>query len=178
MKHWFAFLFVSLLGLPAMGQGNGSCVILGKVVDATNNAPLPFATVVLQGASTGAATDFDGEYRLEGVPSGVHNVVVSFLGYTTETVYEVETTPARPAVVNVALQASAVAVEAAEVVTESRATQDEAPLSVRSIGTNEIKRNPGGGRDISRALRSLPGVAAIPSFRNDIVIRGGAPNDP
>ena len=177
MKHWFAFLFVSLLGLSAMGQGNGSCVILGKVVDATTNAPLPFATVVLQGASTGAATDFDGEYRLEGVPSGVHNVVVSFLGYTTETVYEVETTPARPAVVNVALQASAVAVEAAEVVTESRATQDEAPLSVRSIGTNEIKRNPGGGRDISRALRSLPGVAAIPSFRNDIVIRGGAPNE-
>ena len=102
MKHWFAFLFVSLLGLSAMGQGNGSCVILGKVVDATTNAPLPFATVVLQGASTGAATDFDGEYRLEGVPSGVHNVVVSFLGYTTETVYEVETTPARPAVVNVA----------------------------------------------------------------------------
>jgi hypothetical protein len=177
MKHWFAFLFVSLLGLSAMGQGNGSCVILGKVVDATTNAPLPFATVVLQGASTGAATDFDGEYGLEGVPSGVHNVVVSFLGYTTETVYEVETTPARPAVVNVALQASAVAVEAAEVVTESRATQDEAPLSVRSIGTNEIKRNPGGGRDISRALRSLPGVAAIPSFRNDIVIRGGAPNE-
>ena len=177
MKHWFAFLFVSLLGLSAMGQGNGSCVILGKVVDATTNAPLPFATVVLQGASTGAATDFDGEYRLEGVGSGVHNVVVSFLGYTTETVYEVETTPARPAVVNVALQASAVAVEAAEVVTESRATQDEAPLSVRSIGTNEIKRNPGGGRDISRALRSLPGVAAIPSFRNDIVIRGGAPNE-
>ena len=177
MKHWFAFLFVSLLGLSAMGQGNGSCVILGKVVDATTNAPLPFATVVLQGASAGAATDFDGEYRLEGVPSGVHNVVVSFLGYTTETVYEVETTPARPAVVNVALQASAVAVEAAEVVTESRATQDEAPLSVRSIGTNEIKRNPGGGRDISRALRSLPGVAAIPSFRNDIVIRGGAPNE-
>ena len=53
----------------------------------------------------------------------------------------------------------------------------EAPLSVRSLGTNEIKRNPGGGRDISRALRTLPGVAAIPSFRNDIVIRGGAPNE-
>ena len=46
-----------------------------------------------------------------------------------------------------------------------------------ALGTNEIKRNPGGGRDISRALRTLPGVAAIPSFRNDIVIRGGAPNE-
>ena len=69
--------------------------------------------------------------------------------------------------VNVALSEAAIAVDAAEVVAESRATVEEAPLSVRSIGTNEIKRNPGGGRDISRALRSLPGVAAIPSFRND-----------
>ena len=39
------------------------------------------------------------------------------------------------------------------------------------------KRNPGGNRDISRAIRSLPGVASPPSFRNDIIIRGGAPNE-
>lgn len=135
----------------------GRCVILGKVVDAITNDPLPFAAVVLQGETSGTATDLDGNYRLEGVPAGVHNVVVSFLGYTPVTMFEIETTPARPAVVNVALSESAVAVDAAEVVAESRATQEEAPLSVRSIGTNEIKRNPGGGRDISRALRSLPG---------------------
>ena len=157
---------------PATG-----CVILGKVVDATTNEALPFASVVLQGNATGTTTDFDGNYTLTGISPGVHNVVVSFLGYATYTAFEVETTPARPAVVNAALVESAVAVEAAEVVVESRGTVEEAPLSVRSIGTNEIKRNPGGGRDISRALRSLPGVAAIPSFRNDIVIRGGAPNE-
>ena len=133
--------------------------------------------MVLQGNATGTTTDFDGNYTLTGIAPGVHNVVVSFLGYATYTAFEVETTPARPAVVNAALVESAVAVEAAEVVVESRGTVEEAPLSVRSIGTNEIKRNPGGGRDISRALRSLPGVAAIPSFRNDIVIRGGAPNE-
>ena len=165
--------------LSSWGQtaDGGRCVILGKVVDAVTNDPLPFAAVVLQGETSGTATDLDGNYRLEGVPAGVHNVVVSFLGYTPATVFEIETTPARPAVVNVSLSESAVAVDAAEVVAESRATVEEAPLSVRSIGTNEIKRNPGGGRDISRALRSLPGVAAIPSFRNDIVIRGGAPNE-
>ena len=158
-------------------EGDGRCVILGKVVDATTNAPLPFASVVLQGATLGTTTDFKGAYRLEGIPAGVNNVTVSFLGYKTQTIFEIETTPARPAVVNVALEEAAVVVDAAEVVAESRATAEEAPLSVRSIGTNEIKRNPGGGRDISRALRSLPGVAAIPSFRNDIVIRGGAPNE-
>ncbi|MGB1385113.1 MAG: TonB-dependent receptor plug domain-containing protein, partial [Flavobacteriales bacterium] len=72
---------------------------------------------------------------------------------------------------------ASIAIEEAEVVGSRRPNVAEAPLSVRSLGTNEIKRNPGGGRDISRALRTLPGVAAIPSFRNDIVIRGGAPNE-
>ena len=71
----------------------------------------------------------------------------------------------------------AVAIEAAEVEATVGKGEEEAPVSLRRIGTNEIKRNPGGGRDISKAIRSLPGVAAIPSFRNDIVIRGGAPNE-
>ena len=95
---------------PATG-----CVILGKVVDVTTNEALPFASVVLQGNATGTATDFDGNYTLTGIAPGVHNVVVSFLGYATYTAFEVETTPARPAVVNAALVESAVAVEAAKI---------------------------------------------------------------
>ena len=153
---------IFLTAFNGWSQGEpGRCVILGKVVDATTNSPLPFASVLLQGATSGTATDINGEYRLEGVPFGVNNVVVSFLGYTSKTVFEIETTPARPAVVNVGLSEAAIAVDAAEVVAESRATTEEAPLSVRSIGTNEIKRNPGGGRDISRALRSLPGWRVV-----------------
>ncbi|MFM7822150.1 MAG: TonB-dependent receptor plug domain-containing protein, partial [Bacteroidota bacterium] len=42
-------------------------------------------------------------------------------------------------------------------------------------GIREIERNPGGNRDISQVIRSLPGVASSPSFRNDIIIRGGSP---
>ena len=162
---WFA---------AASGQ-NG--IIRGTVFDATTNDPIPFATVVLEGESSGASTDFDGAFELPDVPAGLRNVTVSFVGYQAQTVFEIEVTPARPAVIRVGLKEQAVAIEAAEVVTERRATQGEAPLSVRSLGTNEIKRNPGGGRDISRAIRTLPGVAAIPSFRNDIVIRGGSPNE-
>ena len=172
----FCALFLGVTSISAQTLPR-RCAILGKVVDESTNAPMPFASVVLQGQTAGTVTNVDGTYRLEGVPSGVQNLVVSFLGYTAETIFEIETTPARPAVVNVVLSKAAIAVEAAEVVASSRGTLEEAPLSVRSIGTNEIKRNPGGGRDISRALRSLPGVAAIPSFRNDIVIRGGAPNE-
>ncbi len=41
----------------------------------------------------------------------------------------------------------------------------------------EIQRNPGANRDISRVVQSLPGVTTTANFRNDLIIRGGAPNE-
>jgi hypothetical protein len=32
-------------------------------------------------------------------------------------------------------------------------------------------------RDISKAVQSLPGVQSSVAFRNDLIIRGGAPNE-
>ena len=46
----------------------------------------------------------------------------------------------------------------------------ESPLSMRSINATEIYRNPGGNRDISKVIQSLPGVGTTISFRNDIVL--------
>ena len=53
----------------------------------------------------------------------------------------------------------------------------ESPVSPRTIGLAEIERNPGGNRDISNVLKSFPGVGSTPAFRNDIIIRGGAPSE-
>ncbi len=54
---------------------------------------------------------------------------------------------------------------------------EESPVSLQTIGTAEIQRNPGGNRDISKVIRVLPGVTTTNSFRNDLIIRGGAPNE-
>ena len=54
---------------------------------------------------------------------------------------------------------------------------EESPVSLRTIGVTEIARNPGGNRDISKVIQSLRGVTALPTFRNDLIIRGGAPNE-
>jgi outer membrane receptor for ferrienterochelin and colicin len=53
----------------------------------------------------------------------------------------------------------------------------ETPLSMRTIGVTEIERAAGANRDVSRVIQSFPGVASTPAFRNDIIIRGGAPNE-
>ncbi len=152
-------------------------VIKGQVSDARSNEPVAFATVVIQGASTGVITDLDGTFELLNLEPGLYNIEVSFVGYKKAIVFEVEVTNARAAFVQVKLEEQSVQVEAVEVVGSSIRNREEAPLSVRKIGANEVKRNPGGNRDISQALRSLPGVASTPSFRNDIIIRGGSPNE-
>jgi hypothetical protein len=53
----------------------------------------------------------------------------------------------------------------------------ESPVSLRTLNATEIERLPGAGRDVSKVLQALPGVASRATFRNDIIIRGGAPGE-
>ncbi len=64
-----------------------------------------------------------------------------------------------------------------EIVSSPFKTMEESPVSLRTINATEIYRNPGGNRDISKVIQVLPGVAATQSFRNDLIVRGGAPNE-
>jgi len=55
--------------------------IAGRVIDATTKQPLHRATVLLDSASRGAATDENGTFRIAGVSTGVHRVTVKRIGY-------------------------------------------------------------------------------------------------
>ena len=174
MSRFALFMLFLVLSVPVFSQTG---ILRGVVSDARSNEPIPFATVVIQGTNSGVTTDFEGKFEFNGLKAGLYNIEVSFLGFKKSVVYEIELTLARPAFVTVALEEMSVQVEAVEIVASGISNREEAPVSVRKIGVNEVKRNPGGNRDISQAIRSLPGVASTPSFRNDIIIRGGAPNE-
>jgi hypothetical protein len=166
------FLFISAF---ATAQ---SATISGTVTALPSNEPVPFAPVVIQGTTTGSITDIDGKFALTNLTPGLYNLECSAVGYKKAIVFEVEVTNDRPAVISIQLEEVVNEVGPVEIVaTRRRNNEDESPISVRSIGVNEIKRNPGGDRDISKVIRTLPGVAAIPSFRNDLIIRGGAANE-
>jgi outer membrane receptor for ferrienterochelin and colicin len=149
----------------------------GQVTDKADNSPLPFVAVRIQDGSNGGITDESGNYIIAGLKPGLYNVVCEVIGYKSAISYEVEVTIDRPAILNFQLEQDQKETETVEIIGSNISNREESPISIRTIGTNEIKRNPGGNRDISRAIRSLPGVAAVPSFRNDIIIRGGAANE-
>jgi hypothetical protein len=55
---------------------------------------------------------------------------------------------------------------------------EETPLSIQRLSREEIATYPGGNNDIAKVVQSLPGVSgSVGGFRNDVIIRGGAPNE-
>lgn len=167
------FLFSLALGISQVfSQG----IIKGKILNPVNNEPVPFANVLILNTDFGAVSDENGIYEIKDIPPGLYNVRASFVGYKVQTIFEVQVTLARP--VQLDFQLEEEASELNEVVVSSEFSRsEETPVSVRKLNTNEIERYPGGNRDISRVIQALPGVASTASFRNDILIRGGAPNE-
>lgn len=174
MRSIFLFLGLSLFSVNLLAQ-NG--LIEGRVYDEINNEALPFANVVVEGESLGTTTDADGYYRLE-LPPGLYNLTASFIGFENKTAYEIQVNRAQPRRLDFALRESSQTLKEVKVSAQDRIERKaESPVSVSTLGINEIQRNPGGNQDISLVLQSLPGVASTPNFRNDIIIRGGAPNE-
>jgi hypothetical protein len=58
--------------------------INGRVIDQKTGEALIGANVILKGTVYGAATDLDGNYYISGVPSGVYQLIVSYVGYETQ----------------------------------------------------------------------------------------------
>ncbi|MCF8276262.1 MAG: TonB-dependent receptor [Flavobacteriales bacterium] len=171
-------LFITAVMLIiSIGVNAQTGIVSGRIADAKNNEPIPFANVVIQGTTIGASSDLDGKYEIKNITPGLYNVEVSFLGYKSKVEYEVEVFNNKPAQVNFNLEEDSKTLEAVVVKANPFQKKEESPVSLRTIGVNEIQRNPGGNRDISKALQSLPGVASSVAFRNDLIIRGGAPNE-
>lgn len=85
MKKHLRKFFLLAGFIPAMlyAQQGNTIVIKGQVVDA-QGLPVIGANVIQKGTTNGVITDIDGNYTLE-VPKG-SNLVISYIGYTTQTV--------------------------------------------------------------------------------------------
>ncbi len=170
-------IITSLLLLFVLQSMHAQGMIKGKIVDENTNEPIPGATVLVEGTSTGGAANLDGLFEILNVNNGFQNLRVSAVGYETRIIRDIQVNNQTPANITIALLPLVNQLEGIDVRPSPFNRTDDTPLSLRTIGIAEIERNPGGNRDISNVLRSFPGVGSTPAFRNDIIIRGGAPNE-
>ena len=91
MKTIFTTL---LLILSLFGQAQITQNIRGVVIDKDSKSPLPGANIIITSVAPlqGAATDFDGRFKVVDVPIGRHNIKISYVGYEPKTLTNIELT--------------------------------------------------------------------------------------
>ncbi|MEM6964938.1 MAG: carboxypeptidase-like regulatory domain-containing protein [Bacteroidota bacterium] len=177
-KITFTFiLFIAFISLRAQ---NGIQAVKGIIIDQQSEMPLIGATIQLVSATEtiGTTSDIDGNFRLEGVPIGRQAFQISYLGYETVTIPNINVTAGKEVILDVQLQESLVKLN--EVVVVASANKDKAQnelatISARQFSMEEVNRFSGGRSDVGRLAGNFAGVATADDSRNDIVIRGNSP---
>ncbi len=173
-RNWLIIVFILLTPL-FLGAQNAS--LKGRVYNQQNNEPLPFVNIVVSGTTIGATTDMDGMFQLNGIESGFIRVEASFVGFKRAISAEIEVSASKTPYIEIPLEESNTEIDEVTIKASPFRKTEESPVSLKTIGISEIENSPGANRDISKVIQSFPGVQSSPSFRNDIVIRGGGPSE-
>ncbi len=174
MKHYILFIFF-IFSFQTIFSQTGS--VKGRIYNEKNNEPVPFANVVIVGTSIGSTTDFDGNFIITGIDPGFWKLTATSIGFEQYFSEEFQVTTTRQAFIEIPLRETSVQLQTVVIQSEVFRKREESPTSMRTIGVSEIEKNPGGNRDISKILQTLPGVGSTVSFRNDLIVRGGGPNE-
>ncbi len=170
------FLTLTIFGFHA-GLMAQQATLKGRVIDGQSNEPLPFVNVVVVGTNVGAVTDDNGNFQINGLKPGFVRVQASFIGYHTALSPEIEVKNAKVASVEIRMEKRDTQLDEVKVTASPYRKTEESPVSLKTIGIGEIEKSPGANRDISKVIQSFAGVLSSPSFRNDIIIRGGGPSE-
>lgn len=177
MKSVFLSIVFYLTAIFTCAQ-TGS--IQGTVLDQQAETPLFGAVVELLGVepALGAVTDEQGYFTLKGVPVGRNAVRITFIGYESITLPNIEVSAGKDVILNINLTESLVEMDEVLIVDETvkdRAQNEMATISARQFSLEEVNRFAGGRSDVARLAANFAGVSAPNDSRNDIVIRGNAP---
>ncbi|MFV8839180.1 TonB-dependent receptor [Salinimicrobium soli] len=146
------FLLLSLSAALAYGQQN----LKGTVLDATTGEPIIGPSVYISKLEKGSISDISGEFILENIPEGKHNLLISSLGYGTKNV-EIEL----PLLENLVVRLSPTAIEIEEVIisTPFHQLQSDNVMKVERTTVTELTRS--GALNLAEGISSIAGVETI-----------------
>ena len=170
-------LFSILCQLSAQ---NNTQSITGTIQDQQSEMLLIGAAIELisDDQPKGTVTDENGYFKMENIKPGRYDLRVSYLGYETKTIPNVEVTSGKSVVLTIQLSESFERLD--EVVVKankdkSKTVNELATVSARTFSVEEVTRYSGGRMDVGRLAANFAGVSTTNDARNDIVIRGNAP---
>ncbi len=170
-------LLFTLLLISSFANAQNTTNLFGKVLD-ENERPISGATISIQEASIEVTSDENGAFTLEKVIPKTYNIVASAKGYEEEIKFNIIIKSAGNSDLVFNLKVASNKLKEVNVANNPFKRKKESPLSIQSLSPVEIATFPGGNNDIAKVVQTLPGVSgSVGGFRNDIIIRGGAPNE-
>lgn len=148
--------------MPQAVQQNGNHKVTGRVVDSTGE-PLIGATIMVEGTKDGTVTDIDGNFTINTTSKA--KLVISYVGYTTQTILVGDKTTIDVTLKEVANTMNEVVVTALGIKRAEKALS----YNVQSVGSNELTRN----KD-ANFVNSLNGKVAGVSISKSASGVGGA----
>ena len=133
MKKRFFLLLITLLSFLKIYSQN---LITGKIFDGEFNEPLPFANILIRSSSddsniVGTTSDLDGNFAVEDLEDGIYYLEVSFVGYNTKRINELELTGNIDNTINVTLFPSSNVLEEVVVTTTVRENTEVSVLAIQ-----------------------------------------------
>lgn len=150
--------------------------ISGTVVDQKTGETIIGANVIIEGTIIGAATDLNGNFRIENLSPGTYNIQVSFISYEPVIIEGVLVEASKNARLNVVLAEREMNIEGVQV-TARRVTHTEMSL-ITSIRTSNLVVSGISAQQISRSqdsdaaavIKRIPGVTLVDN--RFIMVRG------
>ena len=168
------FIIAVLLPVIVFSQ-NGT--IKGRIINAKTNQPIEFASIQIQGTTQGTISEENGAFVFTDIKPGFVRIIVSFIGFETTVSPEIQVQGNQTSFVDLALPESTVQLQEVSILPNYNIKRIESPISVISVGVQEIEKGAGVNRDVSKVVQTLPGVGATDPNRNDLIVRGGGPSE-
>jgi Outer membrane receptor proteins, mostly Fe transport len=167
-------LLASLLIISIVGKSQ-SGLIKGTITDANTKESLIGATVVIQGTSKGASTDFDGNYQLDKVKAGSYNLVISYISYDNQ-IIRLDVVEGKETVLNIALKSATLNIDEVKVTAKRRENTEMSMISsikqsnliVSGITAQQIGKSQ--DKDAAEVIRRVPGITITDG--RFVIVRG------
>ena len=150
--------------------------ITGVIEDLESKEALIRANVIISGTANGAATDFEGKFFIQGVEPGMISLKVSYIGYETTAVTDIEIFPNQTINKNIGLKKDVVSITGVQVMAEKKTGSDIESLSKKqnalemqdNISSDQIFKS--GDSHVADAVRRVTGVTIVDD--KFLVVRG------
>ena len=170
----YLFFILATLSFEMFAQAG---TIKGRISNEINNNSIKGAAILIENTEIGTTSDENGNYLLDNLTPGNYTITVSFLGFESTVFYDINVPTNKFVTLDITLLEETSSLDEIQLEVSPFKKSKESPINLQKISAEEIYRNPGGNRDISKVIQILPGVGSTVSFRNDIIVRGGAPNE-